>query len=97
VRVRYTRRVLEQLDEIFSYIEVHDPAAAKRVKARIKRSIERLSMFPYSARRTSHADVRVLVISKLPYLVFYTVNEGAQEVQVLRVRHSARDPSRHLD
>lgn len=44
MRIRYTRRALAQLDEIYSYIETHDPGAAARVKARIKRAIERLAL-----------------------------------------------------
>jgi addiction module RelE/StbE family toxin len=76
VKVRYTRKALAQLDQIYSYIEAHNPTAAKRVKARIKRSIARLERHPHSCRATEHPGIRVLPIVRYPYLVFYSVDEG---------------------
>jgi addiction module RelE/StbE family toxin len=97
VRIRYTPKALAQLDAIYTYIEARNPRAASAVKARINRAIGRLAHFPYSCRATVHPGIRVLSIVRYPYLVFYTVDEAAQEVQILRVRHSARNPARHLD
>jgi toxin ParE1/3/4 len=95
VRLRYSRKALQQLDDIFAFIEARDVAAARRVKSLIKRAIERLTQFPYSARAAEHPGVRVLVVRA--YLVFYAVDETSQEIHVLRIRHGARDPSKHLE
>jgi plasmid stabilization system protein ParE len=38
----------------------------------------------------------LLAIVRYPYLVFYSVDEAAKEVHILRIRHGARDPSKHL-
>jgi toxin ParE1/3/4 len=97
VNVRYTPKALAQLDAIYSFIESHNPRAGTAVKARIKRAIERLTRFPYSCRVTKQPGVRVLPIVRYPYLIFYAVDEAAQEIHILRVRHSAQDPARHLD
>jgi addiction module RelE/StbE family toxin len=97
VKIRYTRKALDQLDQLYSFIEGHNPAAADRVNARIKRSIERLSRFPYSGRESAYPGIRVLPVVTYPYLVFYAVEEQAREVRILRIRHGARDPLRHLD
>jgi toxin ParE1/3/4 len=97
VKIRYTRKALAQLDQIYSFIEAHNPRAAKSVNIRIKRAIGRLAGFPYSCRETDRPGIRVLPIVRYPYLVFYIVDEAAQEVQILRVRHSAQDPAHHLD
>lgn len=97
MRIRYTRKALAQLDAIYSYIEARDSRAAMAVKSRINRAISRLASLPYSCRPTKWPGIRVLSIVRYPYLVFYTVDEVAQEVQILRVRHSAQDPDRHLD
>jgi plasmid stabilization system protein ParE len=43
VKIRYTRKALAQLDQVYLFIEAHNPHAAKRVNARIKRAIDRLS------------------------------------------------------
>ena len=97
MRIRYTRKALAQLDQIYSYIESHNPSAAKRVKAHIKHAIGRLARTPYSYRATEHPGIRVLSIGRYPYLVFYSVHEDLQEVHILRVRHGAQDPARHFD
>ena len=97
MKIRYTRKALAQLDQIYSTIEAHNARAAKNVNARIKRAIGRLARFPYSCRETERPGIRVLAIVRYPYLVFYAVDEAAQEVQILRVRHSAQDPAHHLD
>jgi toxin ParE1/3/4 len=67
------------------------------VIARIKRSIDQLADFPYSGRPGEIADIRELPIVHYPYVVFYTVDEPAHEVVILRVRHTSRDPAHHLD
>jgi addiction module RelE/StbE family toxin len=97
VKIRYSTRALAQLDEIYSYIAEHDRSASRRVQARIKRSIDRLADFPHSGRETSISGVRLLSVIKYPYLIFYMVDATAGEVHILRIRHGARDPSRHLD
>jgi plasmid stabilization system protein ParE len=34
---------------------------------------------------------------RYPYIVFYTVDAPAEEVLILRVRHTSQDPAHHLD
>jgi toxin ParE1/3/4 len=97
VRIRYRPNALAQLDDIFAYIAVHSQPSAHRVMTRIKRSIEQLADFPYSGRPSEIADVRELPIVRYPYIVFYTVDEQAGEVLILRVRHTSQDPAHHLD
>lgn len=88
--------IYAQLDQIYSYIEAHNPSAATKVNTRIKGDIARLARHPYSGRTTEHPGVRLLSVVRYPYLVFYSVDESAKEVHILRIRHSARDPGRHL-
>jgi len=97
VKIRYTRKALAQLEQIYLDIEEHNPSAAKRVKGGIEKAIRRLARLPYSCRPTEHPGIRVLSVVRYPYLVFYSVDEVAQEVQILRIRHSAQDPARHLE
>jgi toxin ParE1/3/4 len=97
VKIVYSRKALTQIDQIYSYIEAHDPVAAIKVKRRIKRSIDRLAHHPYSARPSDRTGVRVLTVSRCPYIVFYSVNELAQQVRILRVRHTAQNPAHHHD
>ncbi len=97
MRIRYRPTALAQLDAIFDYIATHNRPAAHRVISNIKRSIDRLADFPLSARQSEIAGIRELPIVRYPYIVFYTVDDDAQEVLILRVRHTSRDPEHHLD
>lgn len=92
---RYRPAALAQLDKIFAYIQERDPKAAQRVIERIKRSIQALSDFPYGFRQSAIPGIRELPIIRYPYIVFYTIDETAEEVLILRVRHTARDPQRN--
>jgi addiction module RelE/StbE family toxin len=97
VKIVYTRKALAQIDEIYNYIEARNPAAALKVKARIKRSIDRLTYRPYLARPSDRPGVRVLTVTRYPYIVLYSVDEATQQVRILRVRHTAQDPAHHHD
>lgn len=97
MKVRYRPTALAQIDAIFAFISERNPSAADRALATIKRSIDRLAEFPYSARSSEVPGIRELPIVRYPYIVFYTVDEAAREVHVLRVRHTSQDPEHHLD
>ena len=97
MRIRYTRKALAQIDEIFAFIEARDERAARAVSARIERAIGQLARFPHSGRPTSIPGIRVLSVTRYRYLVFHIVNEVDREVYILRVRHAAQNPARHLD
>jgi plasmid stabilization system protein ParE len=93
VKLRYTRTSLAQLDTILTYIDTHNPGAARRVLARIHRAIHRLARFPYSAPATTQLRVRALTVPGFPYVVYYAVHATSREVHILRVLHArqARD------
>ena len=50
MRVVYLKSALRDLEVIRTYIARDDAEAARRVVARIDRSVERLANFPYSGR-----------------------------------------------
>jgi plasmid stabilization system protein ParE len=97
VRIRLAAKAHIQLQQIQTYLAARNPDAADRVVAQIVKAIEGLSHQPYAARRSDYADVRVLTITRYPYLVFYRVDRPLNEIQILRIRHGARNPARHLD
>ncbi len=97
MRIRLAAKAHIQLQQIRTYLAARNPDAADRVVAQIVKAIEGLSHQPYAARRTDYADVRVLTITRYPYLVFYRVDRPLNEIQILRIRHGARNPARHLD
>lgn len=90
MRVRFSSRARDELDAIYSYIAEHNPTAAQRVKTRIRAAAEQLGDFPYMARKTDRANVRVRIVNPFPYLIFYTIRN--EEVMILHIRHGARRP-----
>jgi plasmid stabilization system protein ParE len=88
MRVRLTATALAELAEILDYIAAENPSAAERVAARFDDTVERLARFPYSAVATDDPSIRMAVLGRYPYLIFYTVADD--EVVIRNIRHGAR-------
>jgi addiction module RelE/StbE family toxin len=92
MKVRYSRRALEQIEEISRYITTHNPRAAKQVVARIEELCDRLGEFQGIGHMTDQPGTRVLPVVRYPYLIFYTIIAAHDEVRIARVRHGKRRP-----
>jgi toxin ParE1/3/4 len=90
MRVRYTPRAFSDLDAIRTYIEQHNPVAAKRVVTVIEKIVARLGDFPDSGQKSDELDVRVIFTTRYPYRIYYRII--ADEISVLHIRHAARRP-----
>lgn len=90
LKIRFAPRALNDLSEIRSYLTQHSPLGAERVRVHIAETVERLSDFPRLGRATDEPDVRVLPLTRYPYVVFYSVM--SDEVVILHIRHGARAP-----
>ena len=89
LKLRYTIRAQSDLSEIFTYLELRDKQAAKRVINAIERSANILTIYPLTGRQTDLGHVRVKPIPNYPYLLFYQPTET--DLIVLRVWHTARE------
>ncbi|HEX5846449.1 MAG: type II toxin-antitoxin system RelE/ParE family toxin [Rhodoplanes sp.] len=90
MKLRFTPRAIANLIEIADYIRAHNPTAARRVRAAIYDSLQNLILFPYVGRKQKVEGVRKFVTRKYAYLVYYTVDEAAEEIVILNVKHPAR-------
>jgi plasmid stabilization system protein ParE len=90
VKVRYTRRALQQLIEILDYIDGRSPQGAEKVKRRLQAAIDRLAEHPNSGRAINLGDLRRVVANPYPYVIFY--RPGATEIVIHGFRHAARRP-----
>jgi toxin ParE1/3/4 len=90
MKLRFTRRAIANLIEIADHIRARNPAAARRVRAAIYESLQLLILFPHIGRRQKTEGVRKLVTRKYPYLVYYTIDEAADEIVILSVKHPAQ-------
>lgn len=90
MKIVYTPQAAADSADIFDYIDQHHAQGALNVKRAIHASISGLEGFPYLGVRTDRPKVRMLVVSRYPYLVFYTVTEERGEIFLLSIRHAAR-------
>lgn len=90
MKVRLDPRAVCDLDEIRTYLVVRSPGGAERVRQHIAETLERLGDFPFLGRETDEPGVRVLPLTRYPYLIFYAVLSDT--VAVLHIRHGAREP-----
>jgi toxin ParE1/3/4 len=91
MNLRLTLRAARDLTGIADYIHEHNPAAAKAVRAAILDALQNLVLFPKLGRPQTIEGVRKLVVRKFPYLVYYLVDEAAQEIIILTIQHPARE------
>ena len=52
--------------------------------------LQNLLLFPHVGRKQKAEGVRKFVTRKYAYLIYYTVDEAAEEIVILNVKHPAR-------
>lgn len=87
MRIRWTEKAEQQLDEIESYIAQDNPAAAARVIIDIIESGRQLIQFPNCGRPGRKEGTRELVLVGTPYILVYRTK--AAEIQILNVLHGS--------
>jgi toxin ParE1/3/4 len=90
MKLRFTPRALENIAAIADHIQARNPAAARRVRAAIYQSLQYLILFPHVGRLQQTEGVRKFVTRRYAYLIYYTVDDAADEIIVLSVKHSAQ-------
>jgi addiction module RelE/StbE family toxin len=91
MRVVIREKAYDDLERIFAYIAKDNPTAAKAVIAWIFGAIEQLALFPRMGRVGSVAGTRERVVSRLPYIIVYMVDDARRELSVIAVFHAAQD------
>jgi len=90
MKLRWLKNGLKSLRSAHQFIAVVNPEVASKVVIRIERSVERLKEYPLSGRTGTVTGTREIVVPGLPYLIVYRVT--GNEVQILRVFHTSRQP-----
>lgn len=91
MKLRFTARALADLADIESYLRIRNPSAAERVGVAVRHATEVISAHPYAG-QALRRGVRRYPVSRYPYLVFYEVDEMAEEVRIVTIRHASRRP-----
>ncbi|MDP3547251.1 MAG: type II toxin-antitoxin system RelE/ParE family toxin [Phreatobacter sp.] len=90
MKLIYTPQALAELDAVLDQLGEFSPQGAERVRGRIRATINLVVRHPHVGQKTNVADLRRIVVTPYPYLVFYRPSET--HVVIIAVRHAARDP-----
>ncbi len=89
MKVVYTTAALRDLIEISDWLIAHYPTIAPLVERRIRAAVDQISRWPESARRSAaRADVRVALVGRYPYKIFYRLAD--ETIEILHIHHAAR-------
>jgi len=91
ITVVWTAAALANLQAVRDYIKQFNPNAAAKVAAEIVATSNGLVTFPHRGRVVPRTKMRE-VMSSYPYIIRYRI--VGDEVVILRVRHSARRPTK---
>jgi plasmid stabilization system protein ParE len=90
MRLRYRAQALADIDAIHQYLEERSPSGARSVLRAIYASIQLIAERPLSYQRTDDPDIRVHVVQRYRYKIFYSVSGDV--VEIIHVRHTSRRP-----
>jgi plasmid stabilization system protein ParE len=90
MRLRYRAQALGDIDAIQRYLDERSPSGAHSVLRAIYASIQLIAEHPLSYQRTDDPDIRVHVVRRYRYKIFYSVVGDA--IEVIHVRHTSRRP-----
>lgn len=90
MRIVYTRRAIADVEAIANYLTPRSPQGALRVRAAIFDTVGVLSRFPNVGRRQTIKNTRQIGVRAYPYLIYYSVDDEAEEISILTVQHGAR-------
>jgi addiction module RelE/StbE family toxin len=90
MRVRYTPDAFADRERIYEYLRERSPSGARNVMKGIREAVRLLRDQPYSGYETDHPGVRVKVVIRYPYKIFYRVRGDV--VEIVHIRHTSRRP-----
>jgi plasmid stabilization system protein ParE len=90
MKVHYREAALVDLAKISSYLENRSPSGARNVLRAIHSAIDLISENPFSGRPSIDPAMRVKVVDRYGYKIFYTTSTDT--IEILHIRHGARRP-----
>ena len=76
MRVRYTPRARGDIERIYQYLEKRSPSGARNVLRAIHAGVQFISEYPQASDRTDDPRVRVKIVRRYRYRVFYRIVDG---------------------
>ncbi len=91
MQVIWSPAALREIEHIYRYIAQFNPRAAQNMVMEILAAGDSLETFPYRGRAVPGTQLRETTLAR-PYIIRFRI--AADHVRILRVRHSARRPTR---
>lgn len=89
MRIVWQRRALADIRAIRRFLRPRNAAAAERVLQRIRERVDALAIFPLASPALQDVPMRRLVVTRTPYIVYYTVR--GENIVIEAVFHRAQD------
>ena len=89
MKIAWTVKARQDLVDIYGYLALRNPGAARRMQDTIRTKVGALETSPLMGRAGRIENTRELVVTGTPYVVAYRITPAG--VQVLRVIHGAKD------
>lgn len=83
--ITWAPAALDDLLNVYTHIAADSPDQARSVVQRIRKAAEGLAGFPYLGRVGDVPGTRERVMSRLPYIIVYTVSD--ELIEIVRVIH----------
>jgi toxin ParE1/3/4 len=90
MRVRYTPQARRAIGRIYAYLNKRSPSGAINVLAAVYAGVRFIAQRPKASERTDNPNVRVKVVRRYRYKIFYSIT--GDTVEILHVRHTSRRP-----
>jgi toxin ParE1/3/4 len=94
VTIVWSRRAIEHLTHLRSYISRENPDAANRVASTLLEAVERLAELPNLGRPGRVAGTRELVVPGTPYVIPYRLR--GERLEVVAVFHGRQKRPKRL-
>jgi toxin ParE1/3/4 len=90
VRLVFSSRALNDIDQIGGYIFLQNPSASERVTSSIVNTANSLIAHPELGRVLNRMGIRRLIEKDYGYLIYYRYIPESETVSVITVRHPAK-------
>jgi toxin ParE1/3/4 len=91
MKLVYSPRAIADLRGISHYLKPRSPQGARNVRAAIISALDQLSIFPRAGTLQTMQGVRRIITRGYPYLIYYTIDEAADEILVITIQHAAQE------
>ena len=88
MKIRYTNRALNDLNEVVAYLEERSTTGANNVAQRLSDLLELVRHQPLSGQLSRTRRVRRDVAAPFPYIVYYRIE--ADYILIVGLRHTSR-------